>query len=276
MSTSFTPTSNWTDRTLKGRDLKARSTRPRALDLGPEPTAAPVEPRSFSPEIEPVRPVAPAAPLGAALPHETRAEVLDDGHVRDTIVRDEMAHDRAVEAAMAEATYTPAYARTRKKSGSKAWMVALPAVLVGVGVVAWSMMGTGAEEAAVADTAAAEQVALTSAPVTTAAEESLAGMPMTDLGAPAAPTPAATVQPVRRASSAPAAAPVRRAPVRTAAAAAPAAPAVEPVVQAEAEPAPAPAPTIALEPVDPAPATASEPTPVSEPIIATEPLTIPN
>lgn len=238
MSTSFTPTSNWTDRSLAGRDLSARPARPRPLDLDPEPPVAPAEPRSFADESE-------AATL-AATPMAADAAVVDD------------------------MAYTPAYARTRKRRGgdAKPWLVALPAVLAGAGILGWMALAGGAEETATAEAATVESVGLEGAAPAIAGEP-LAGMPMTDLGAPPAPVPleAAAPAPVTRAA---APTPVRRAPARQAAAAPAAAATAAP--QAEAESAPAPvAAEPAPEPVAPAPSETD-----SAPIIVTEPLTIPN
>lgn len=242
MSTSFTPTSNWTDRSLAGRDLSARPSRPRPLDLDPEPPVAPAEPRSFADESDTA--TLAAAPMAAA-PTASDAAVVDD------------------------MAYTPAYARTRKRRGAdaKPWLVALPAVLAGAGILGWMALAGGAEETATAEAATVERVGLEGvAPAVVG--EPLAGMPMTDLGAPPAPVPleAAAPAPVTRAAPAP----VRRAPARQAAAA-PAAATAAP--QAEAEPAPAPvaAAEPAPEPVAPAPSGTD-----SAPIIVTEPLTIPN
>lgn len=168
-----------------------------------------------------------------------------------------------------DAAYTPAHGQTRRKSNSRALMVGVPlglAAIAGVGFMALSNGGAEAP-ARTETTPVAEPVAAAPA-APAAAESSLNGMGVSDLGvaAPsvqtAAVTPPAAPRVQARAEATPPRTPphaqTRTAPAETQAATPPPAAAAEPIV---------------AEPTPPQPTVTAPPT-TGEPLITTEPLPV--
>src|SRR5690606_9594328 len=111
-------TSNWTDRNLAGRDLNTRPNRPRPAEPAPRPD----EPRSFEARETAM----------AATPATVSAPTLAD-----------------------DMAYTPAYARQSQRRGDmKPWLIALPAVLAGAGLIGWMVLSPGSGEAVMDEQAA--------------------------------------------------------------------------------------------------------------------------
>lgn len=290
MSSSYTPTSNWTDRGIKGRSLDPKPLRPtEPVSFRTDPAADRLS-RQLTDDVrrtrqEPapqalaeddvlnqpmVNAIEPGSDVGGDIFDAPMINSIDEARADDGVLDAPLAA-AATPSARAEVieprfeagpASTPAYtARQGGGSRAKLLMVAAPVALVAAIGVGWLAFGQGQSPAPAVEPESSVQIAAASpAP---AAGDSLINMPVSDASAPAGQVIEAP------AAASVASAPVTPRPERTAPARPAAAPATEeasaPVIAAE--PA-AESPTISTEPVAPAPE-------ASEPLISTEPLTTP-
>lgn len=286
------PTSNWTERTLKGRDLSPRPLRPaEPASFRSDPDdALQDEPTLFAdddaddlmnrPMIEaelaegepdavrrvPIttgeaddlmdRPLIDAAPERGTTASDDLGDRASEsaGPLGATRARDEVITPRFEQE---RTEFRPAHAAAPAKDRSRLLLVAVPVAVVALGAVAWLALSGGGDQTPAAP---ADPLAIAPAAAPISGAEPLIGMPVTETGLPeGGALPAASAPAARAETSAPSRArPDSAAP--------------EP---GRAEPAPivaesAPSTPVA-DPVEPAPPTAE----ADQPLIETEPLVIP-
>jgi hypothetical protein len=289
MSTTYTPTSNWTDRDLKGRDLQAKPLRPsEPVSFSSDPATERLS-RRMAQDVRPVRD-APATDLMAdddfmnrPMVNESDARAAHDGPdifdapMVNVVSADSASDSSVLEAPMADTRQTMASAPTpraelpdaaiaptygaspRRRGLSPMVMVGAPLGVAAVAAIGWLALSGG--ETAAPPVEATQPLEISAA---APAADPLINMPVSETGAPIASVdlaPAAVSTPTPRPARA---APSRPEPVRA-----------EPAVAAQTAPE-----TAITAPVEPAaPAISPEPVSASEPavetpapLIATEPL----